>query len=265
MSTIEANQEIERRLKSFLRGLTQADIVDRYQTYKSLYQCGADALPHLREAIFKSNWSTVRYPNEIRYVAGLVNLVHDIDESESVKITAELERKGCSTLLSRILKSICSFTVDNFKQYEVCGVRVFEHKQLPTTQNVKRKLEGWLPNCPAKDLSEIDRIYIVRQEELEALGTYRPVLFCITLAWDNPYRRWHPISWMNNFEIERTLYHEVGHHAHRHSFGEDQDQEDAADKYADWIMGHRSNRLLFKLARLIKGTPNDSAITGVRS
>lgn len=40
--------------------------------------------------------------------------------------------------------------------------------------------------------------------------------------------------------IERALYHEIGHHVHRHSFGEIPEQEQEADAYARRLMkiGH---------------------------
>jgi len=246
------DQDISRGLKNFLRGLTQADVSDRYQSYKALFQMGPAAIPQIRDLIYKSSWSTVKYPNEIRYVAGLVSLIHDLDESESKQIRAKLVSDGCDPALRRILDSIGSFKSEDYINYEVRGIKIFEHNQLLTKQNVKRRLERWLKSIPDQDLAAIERIYIIRKEDLAALGSYAPILYYINLAWDNPSARWNPVSWVNNFQIEGTLYHEIGHHVHRHTFGQDPEQEEAADKYADRIMAQRSSHLLFRLARLLK-------------
>jgi hypothetical protein len=244
------DQDINRSLKNFIRGLTQNDVAEVYESYKALYQVGPAAIPQVRDLIFKSNWSNIKYPNEIRYVAGLVSLIHDLDESESEQIRAELLSNGCAPALGRILDSIGSFRSNDYTHYEVRGVKIYEHKQLETNQHIKRRLEQWLKTIPGQNLDAIERIYIIRKEDLAALGSYAPILYCINLAWDNPSARWNPISWVNNFMIERTLYHEIGHHVHRHTFGQDPEQEDAADKYADRLMVQR--HLLFKIVRLFK-------------
>jgi len=246
------DQNISRRLKTLIRGLTQDDVTEMYKGYRALFEAGAAAIPQIREALFKSKWSSVKYPNEIRYIAGLVTLVHDLDESESEKIRIELRRNGCDPALARILDSIGSFKLNDFINYDVCGVKIFEHKKLVTRQNVKRRLGQWLKSVPSEDLDQIERIYVLRKEDLEALGSYAPVLFCINLAWDNPSPRWSPMSWVKNFEIESTLYHEIGHHVHRDTFGQDPDQEVDAENYANRIMANRSNRFLFRVARLLK-------------
>jgi hypothetical protein len=205
---------------------------------------GPAVIPQVRDLIYKSSWSTVKYPNEIRYVAGLVSLIHDLDESESKQIRAKLVSDGCDPALRRILDSIGSFKAEDYLNYEVRGIKIFEHNQLLTKQNVKRRLERWLKSIPDQDLAAIERIYIIRKEDLASLGSYAPILYCINLAWDNPSARWNPISWVNNFQIEGTLYHEIGHHVHRHTFGQDPEQEEAADEYADRIMAQRSSHLL---------------------
>lgn len=247
-----ADQSISRSLKTLIRGLTQDNLTETYEGYKALFQAGSAAIPHIRDALAKSEWSRVKYPNEIRYVSGLVTLIHDIDESEADKITGELKSHGCDPAVARILDSISSFTLNDYVQYDVCGVRIFEHKRLVTRQNVKQKLERWLKPVPGADLEEIERIYVLRLEDAEARGSYKPILFRINLAWDNPSSRLSPMSWVNNLIIENTLYHEIGHHVHRHTFGQDPDQEEAAENYADQIMFKRSRHLLFRVGRLVR-------------
>lgn len=250
------DRDISRSLKTLIRGLTQENVTEMYEGYKALFQVGSAAIPQIRDAISKSKWSKVKHPNEIRYITGLVSLIHDLDESEAEKITSELKSNGCDPAVARILDSIASFSLNDFAHYEVRGVKIFEHKKLVTKQNVKRRLEQWLKHVPGEDLDEIERIYILRREDLEDLGSYKPILYRINLAWDSPSPRWSPMSFVNNFIIESTLYHEIGHHVHRHTFGQDPDQEEDANNYADRIMAHRSSHLLFRVGRFFFARSN---------
>ena len=244
----EPNWDIDRSLATLIRGLTQDNRAEIYKAYKSLFQVGAPAIPQIRAAVFKSNWPNLKYPNEIRYVSGLVNLIHDIDESEARRIANQLKNNGCDSAVVRFLDSICAFTLADYTQYDVCGVKVFERKNLVTKQNVRSRLEQWLKNVPIEDLKEIERIYILRREDLTNLGHYMPILYVINLVWDNPSSSWSPMSWLNNLLIEIVLYHEIGHHVHRHTFGEDPDQEREADKYAGRIIAN-IHPLLFMIGR----------------
>jgi hypothetical protein len=58
------------------------------------------------------------------------------------------------------------------------------------------------------------------------------------------------MSWMKNIRTEIVLYHEIGHHVHRHTFGEDPDQEREADKYAGRIFAN-IHPLLFRIGRCV--------------
>ncbi len=247
----EQNQIVSRNLKTLIRGLNQNESTETYKSYKVLYQIGAATIPQIRDVLLKFDCSNVKYPNEIRYVAGLVNLVHDIDEVEANKIVQRLKRGGCNVALTQILNSICKFTLEDYISYNVCGIEIFEHQKLATKQNVRIKLEQWLKNIPSNDLREIERIYILRQEDLENLGNYKPILYSINIAWINCSPRWSPVSWVDNFIIENTLYHEIGHHVYRHKFGQEPTQEKEAEDYADRIMMN-SKHLIFRAIRLLK-------------
>lgn len=248
----DPNQNIDRSLTILIRELTQNNVAEIHKAYRALFQIGAPAIPQIQAAVLKSNWSNLKYPNEIRYVSGLVNLIHDIDESEARRVANQLKSNGCDMALACILDSICAFTLADYAQYNIRGVKIFEHKKLVRTQDVKARLEQWLENVPIEDLKEIERVYILRSEDLNGLGNYRPILYTINLVWDNPSSRWSPLSWLNNFIIESVLYHEIGHHVHRHMFGQDPDQEREADNYSARIMAN-SHHLLFRIFRLFDG------------
>lgn len=177
----EQNQIVSRNLKTLIKGLNQDESTETYKSYKVLYHVGASVIPQIRDILLKFDCSNTKYPNEIRYIAGLVNLVHDIDEVEGSKIVQTLKRGGCNFALAQILNTICKFTLDDYVHYNVCGIEIFEHQKLVTKQKVKIKLEQWLKNIPGNDLHEIERIYILRQEDLENLGSYKPILYTLTL------------------------------------------------------------------------------------
>jgi hypothetical protein len=184
----------------------------------------------------------------------LVSVLHDIDEIESRKAAKQLKQNGCDVSIAHILDSVCRFTITEYAQYNVSGIRVFQHKKLSVKHLVQPKLEKWLRNVPTEDLSAIERIYVLRPGDLDALGTYTPILCSIKVIWDNPCSRLNPLSWVNLFIIEGTLYHEIGHHIHRHTFGQDEDQEKAANKYSDHTMAN-SDHLPFKIMRTLFGPP----------
>jgi hypothetical protein len=259
----EQIQQIARSLRTLIRGLTQGNWGEAYAGYKVLFKVGAPAIPQLREAVFKSDWSKLRYGNEVRYVSGLVSLIHDIDEAEARRVANRLKGSGCAPAVARILDSVCAFTLSDYTRYSVRGVEIFEHKGLVTRQDVRGCLERWLKNVPAEDLKEVERIFILRKEDVTWLGAYTPILCCINLVWDNPSRRWSPMSYVNNFVIESALYHEVGHHAHRHTFGQDPEQEIEAEKYADRMMA-RSDHWFALIGRLL-GAPSTKRMNRTRN
>jgi len=225
------DQEIRTSLKTLIRGLTQGNRREGYEGYKALYKIGASAIPQIREAIFQSNWAKVKRPNEIRYVSGLVSLLRDINEVEAEGVARQLIENGCDISVKRLVTSICSFTLTDYLIYDIRGIKVYEHKEL-FKHDVRSKLEKWLNNVPDKDLKEIERLYVITNDGRDKAGSYMPILFTIVVVWDNPFSRRDPFSWLLLQNIEYTLYHEIGHHIHRHSFGQIPEQEQEADAYA---------------------------------
>lgn len=122
----DQKQKIGRSLRTLIRGLTQNNVGEAYEGYKALFKAGAPAVPQLREAALKSNWSKIKYANEVRYIRGLVSLIHDIDESEARRVTNRLKKNGCDPVVARLLDSVCEFTLADYAQYNVCGVEIFE-------------------------------------------------------------------------------------------------------------------------------------------
>ncbi|MDH3230471.1 MAG: hypothetical protein OEN55_11825 [Alphaproteobacteria bacterium] len=94
-------------------------------------------------------------------------------------------------------------------------------------------LERWLANVPPEDLSGIERLYVVlRPPVQDAAGHYMPVLSTITVYWRDSFLARKSPGWLARVFMERTLYHEIGHHVHQHTFGRQPEQEKEANRYA---------------------------------
>jgi len=157
-------QAVSSALKTLLRGLTQNNLSEVFAGHKALYKIGLPAVPYIHDAIQQSTWDKIRFPNEIRYITGLVSVLHDIDETESRKATKQLKRNGCDASIAHILDSVCRFTLTDYVQYNVFGIRVFQHKKLSVKHPVQPKLEKWLRNIPTDDLSGIDEFTFSGEE-----------------------------------------------------------------------------------------------------
>jgi len=253
VETDNTSHDVSIGLRTLIRGLTQNNPKEIYAGHRALYRIGAPAIPGIQDAINKSSWAKVRYPNEIRFLIGLVSVLHDIDETESRKTAEQLKQGGCDLAVGRLLDSVCRFTTADYVQYKVLGINIFEQKKLVIKRPVRPKLEQWLKNIPEEDLKEVERIYILTRDDLQASGTYTPILYNIRIVWDNPYSRFNPISYFYLYVIENTLYHEVGHHAYRHTFGQEDRKEKEADDYSLYVMS-RTNHLHFRVMRALFGS-----------
>jgi hypothetical protein len=202
------------------------------KAHKALYKIGKPAIPEIREALFQLNLSRFKHPVRLRYVTALVSLIHDIDETETERIAYKLAQDRCDEIILQRVKSISEFTVEDYIKYQIKGVNIFESKRLVTKQKVRPFLQKWLKKVPEKDLKEIERLYLLHRAERVYKGYYMPIFYNVGLVWDNPYANFNPISWLSLLFTELTLYHEIGHHAYRHSFGQDMKQEEEADEYA---------------------------------
>jgi hypothetical protein len=69
-------------------------------------------------------------------------------------------------------------------------------------------------------------------------------------GWDATGARFNPIPWLNLIWVEKVLYHEMGRHVPRHSFGQSEEEEDQADAYA--LRKFLSSRpALYKVLKII--------------
>jgi hypothetical protein len=236
MMALEAEIRIE--LKKLLAAIAHKNNAEAMKAHKALYKIGSSTIPFVADALLNLDLSQTSSAQvisgvEIRYAIGLISLIHDIDENASNKVAQQFIQKGCKATTKQRLKSILEFTLDDYLQYEVQGIKIFEEKEIKSQVNIQSKLEKWLSNVSEADLSEIDRLYVVSQtKDQEYAGRYTPIFYNVKLVWDVSGTKFNPITWLKLLWLEMVLYHEIGHHVYRHTFGQQEEQEAEADKYA---------------------------------
>lgn len=229
---------VEAALAKYLRGIAHGSQMTSNAAHRELYRMGPAVVPELERRILESDWKTLEQPEAIRLLAGLVKLLHDIDENRSRKVIEKLIRNGCHPVAKRVLRSILRFSRENFRIYESHGIEIFESKEFEEGERVPHHLKKWLGNIPSEDLTGLKRITVIPFDlDAESTSHYVPAMAAITLVWMKFFRRTNPLSRLLRMTIESTLYHEVGHHVHRHEFGQIPDQEREANRYAQKIMG----------------------------
>jgi len=223
----------------------QSDYSLAYRGYKNLYRLGHSALDTLVEKIYEIDWSHSKYKELSKYISGIFSLIHDIDEETADSVRKRLTTDGCPKHIRALLDSTCRFSVKNYFRYKVRGIDIFEHRKIKKKCNIQYHIENWLSNIEEGDLADISRLYIIRKDDVVSwAGTYTPVIFKITLLWDIPYKEGSILFKVSSLTTEQTLYHELGHHAHRHNFKQDRsDKEREADRYA-YLMMRRTHPIL---------------------
>jgi hypothetical protein len=232
---------IEAGFEKLLRGLAHNSAEAIYSGHRALYRIGAAAIPEIERRIFQREWKAIARPEEVRFLTGLVNLLHDIDEARSRDVIDRLLENGCPPSIHGILRSVRRFDTNDFRVQAIRGLRVLESKEISENEHVAEHLDGWLENIPPHDLAGIERLYVIPHElHMDYSGQYMPILSTINLVWKPLYFSSAIFDRLHRLSIELTLYHEIGHHAHRHSFGQDPDQEREADQYAAnvWKAAH---------------------------
>ena len=236
-------QEINGHIRTLSRGLMQINYSVAYQGYNALYRIGQPVIPYLKETILKTDWSNTKYKELSFYLTGFVCLIYDINEAEGKEIIQHVVSSSCPSHIKALLHSLSQFSEVDFIKYEVRNIVVLAHKDITTKCDIKPFIGKWLENIPEHDLRELVRIYIVRPEDIEASGTYTPMLYKISLAWDNTFKAKSLLFKLLLLSTEHTFYHEIGHHICRHTFGQDPVQEKEADDYAAKIMSKAHPRI----------------------
>jgi hypothetical protein len=245
------SERIEAAFGKLMRGLVDNSGEPTYAGYRELYELGLAVVPALERRISQADWTAVTLPLATRMQSALVSLLHDIDEARSRDVIARLLEQECHPALRSVLQIIRRYDSRNFRTHEICGVPVLVAKDLAESRDVPFHMERWLANVPPGDLHDIVRLYVVPRPPVDdKAGYYMPVLSTITVYWNDSLLGSKLLAWLARLSVERTLYHEIGHHVHGHTFGQQSEQEKEANRYARERF-KVSHPLLTKAARAI--------------
>jgi len=244
-------QEPEIILKTMMRGLVDNSVDKIYKSHRELYKLGDSVIPIIEDQLFSYSWDEIKYGAELDILSGLLSLVNDISETKAKELGDKIIENDCDNIVASRIKSIINFSLNKFNSYKIGELTIFQSKELSVTANIKQKMESWLSYVSEDDLNRIDRIYIIPETDEEHMGTYTPILCSIMIEWSNTFSKYNLFSYLLSIQVESTLYHEIGHHVHGHTFGNVPDQEREADKYAGKILS-KSHPILSVIVKSIK-------------
>lgn len=238
---------VTKSLRTLTRGLAQGSNDEIYKSHRELFMLGEAVIPPVEEQILSQPWDDIKYGEQLNILSGLLSLINDIDEGRARKIGKIIRNRGCSAIVDSRIRSITEFTLNEFESCAILGVNIYISKKLGGQNRIKKKMTQWLSMIPPNDIKEVERIYIIPETNEDHRGTYMPILCSIMVEWIIPVSFYNPLSSIFLIRIEKTLYHELGHHVHRHTFGQDPDQEREANEYAAKILQRSHPSLKFVL------------------
>lgn len=245
-------------LKAFKHMLANDSHHATYKIYRELYQLGESVIPAIEAKLMAYTWDDIKYEMQLKILSGFLSLANDLNEERAREIGEKIREKGCSEGVNATIKSVLNFSLDEFKIYPINGVAIYQSKSLSDEIRIKKKMTTWLSMVPDEDLKEIERLYLIPTHEKYS-GTYMPILYNIMVVW-NVSSYYNPLSYIRLLWIEHTLYHEIGHHVCRHTFGQVPQQEKEANRYAAIILKktHPILRMIVKTLKFVFGIKKSS-------
>ena len=239
---VDREQALEKEIRRLIQGLmTQSDRIV-LPAYKQLYEAGNLAIPLLQRELDRADLSKTMRREAMSSVVGLTALLHDIDELASNVFIEKALRFKQNPVLASALRAIQRYSNSKFRISAFNNVRIFEEAALDANYDATSHIKEWLLGIPPEELKGISRVYIVRTKpEFDYLGTYLPMLNVVTVVWQTFFTPGNVMNWLMHRVHKHTLYHEIGHHAHRHKeFGQDPEQEAEAESYAKRLLARTS-------------------------
>jgi len=225
-----------------LIGATTLGSYDRAcQAYRSAHRRGVVMLRAIENYLTAQDWTKCVNPRHLKVFGTLASLARDIDEAASDQIMARCLPASSDRLFRLRWDSIRRFSIAGFTEYSVRGIRLYVARDLKNHEAKAALIDEWLGCLPAEDFRGIERLYVVpARDDMDYAGRYVPILFVVTIVWNpiadaiiNEFEKlaWIP-RWLRYSAEKHTLYHEIGHHVHCHTWGQDPDQERQAETYA---------------------------------
>lgn len=254
----------DKEIRNAISKLKRAFMTDNYdlqaQTRVELATYNEHPAAPLLSELDRLDFAKIEYPENLKLIAGLASSLHDVSEMQSRKFLIRTLAGECHPSVSAILKSIKRFDNDNFAKCSFGKIEIFEELALDKGLRATDHVLKWLDNVSDEDLQGINRVYVLDDDiERGYIGNYAPLLNVISIIWRRPYFRRAQFNWLRRITVEKTFYHEVGHHACGHlEYGQVPEQEEQADLYArkHMLVAHPRIRLL----RKIVGPPSRAAL-----
>ncbi len=224
-----------------------------YKPYRALFKMGKVVIDVIEQKIFSQSWVKVDHISQVTVLVGMLNLVNDLDEPRCREIVNKIIELGCEDEVRRKLLLVIQFSVSDFYIFDFRGLKVFVSKKLKRLNYIEAKMKKWLSVVPEDDLSGMERMYVVPPISDDYRGLYMPILCYSEVHWDCPSIPFNPFAWVYLYSIEKTTFHEIGHHLHRHTFGHDPEQEKEANIYA-FKMLSKSHYILFEILKWLAFT-----------
>lgn len=247
------DKEIRNAISKLKRAFMTDDHDLQAQTRVELVTYGKHPAALLLSELDRLDFAKIEYPENLKLIAGLASSLHDVSEMQSRKFLIRTLAGKCHPSVSAMLKSIRRFDSDNFAKCSFGKIAILEEMTLDKSLFASNHVLRWLSNVPGKDLEGIERIYILNDDiERDYIGNYAPRLNLISVVWRRPYFRRFPLNSFRRYEAEKTLYHEIGHHACNHlEMGVVPSQEEEAEDYANRYMS-LSHPQLRRFARAVR-------------
>lgn len=224
---------LDTELRRLKRGLMTGNERTALSAYRAIYKIGLPAASVVHAELERFDLSEHLSTEAAMLFAGLIALQRDLDETSS---NAFIERKlagQCSQLTAALLRSAQRMSSQNFRKSNFGDVVILEHASIDQDYRACENVLSWLSQLPPEDLLGISRIYIVPNDlKNDWLGTYMPVLGIVTVAWMTLVPPLRVFNRFMNSVHRHVLFHEIGHHVHKHWFGQISEQEAEAEAYA---------------------------------
>lgn len=226
--------DLELAIRTLMRGLMTGNDRAALPAYRQLYEAGPVARPLLDRELRKIPFtSTFKQSEGVRLLAGLLALERDLDEVASDRRIDAAISQDCSNVVKSLLRSLRRMSRNHFRRATSGNIEIWEHTTLDGRYDARLLVEKWLGEIPEAERMEISRIIIKpSSSDDDWSGTYQPVLGVITLAWMTFLPPGSYLLRLVNADHRHTLFHEIGHHVHRHWYGQDPEQERQANAYA---------------------------------
>lgn len=240
-------------IKRLKQGLLTGNHNLSYSASKVLFDLREIAAGQLLFQLDKIDLEKLERPEVAVLFAGLLTLLQNLDDSlANIFITKAMKKKCHQDILS-VFRIAVRNKRSNFRKSKFDGIEILEEIEIGKDYHATQLVKRWLENVPNDDLNQIPMIYIINyKSDQDFAGNYMPHLGVITLVW---YTRFHPllpIQYFVNLFHERTLYHEIGHHFHKHvEFGQVPEQEDQANDYMRQLM-RNCHPKIFAIGRIIR-------------